>query len=45
MLQLTDLLSSRNTADITSILFKGVQYQASDKATHINSGLGYDSVL
>jgi rhamnogalacturonan endolyase len=37
----TKLTGNRNNADITSLVYKGTQYQASDKGTHINSGLGY----
>lgn len=31
---------SRSNGDITSLLYHGIQYQASDKGTQINSGLG-----
>ncbi|TID21605.1 polysaccharide lyase family 4 protein [Venturia nashicola] len=35
---------NKNNGDITSLLFKGTQYQATTKGTHINSGLGESSV-
>jgi Rhamnogalacturonan lyase B, N-terminal len=31
---------NRNNGDITSLLYRGTQYQASEKGTQINSGLG-----
>jgi len=30
----------RNNGDITSLLYRGTQYQATEKGTQINSGLG-----
>jgi rhamnogalacturonan endolyase len=30
----------RSNGDITSLLYRGTQYQASEKGSHINSGLG-----
>jgi rhamnogalacturonan endolyase len=30
----------RSTADITSLVYHGVEYQAPGKGTHVNSGLG-----
>jgi hypothetical protein len=31
---------SRSTADITSLLYHGIEHQAPGKATQVNSGLG-----
>ncbi|RDI78928.1 hypothetical protein Vi05172_g11035 [Venturia inaequalis] len=35
---------NKNTGDITSLLYRGTQYQATSKGTQINSGLGASTV-